>query len=100
MVRDLHKQLKLKQLILDEFVPPPEVAKIEARTIWDDEAESWLLRGVEVCGNRLRVRRPASSLAAAITDRKPLGAPACGELLEDNLLQLELEVPERGGERY
>lgn len=100
MVRDLHKQLKLKQLLLDEFVPPTEVVKIEARAIWDDEMEGWLLRGIEVCGNRLRVRRPASSLAPALSDRKLPGAPACGDLMEDNLLNLDLEKPERTTETY
>jgi Kinesin motor domain len=96
-IRELNRQLKLKQLILENFVPPHEVERvsnihfvvatiistagptlasffpffayillqIEARATWDDESDEWSLRGVELAGNRLRVRRPPSTTSPA-----------------------------------
>lgn len=94
-IRELNKQLKLKQMLLDSFVPPHEVERvrglllvsepccaaalvrgrcdvdlpavqIEARATWDEEADEWSLDGLELAGNRLRVRRPPSSTSPAL----------------------------------
>lgn len=39
--------------------------QIEARATWDEESDEWSLRGVELAGNRLRVRRPPSTTSPA-----------------------------------
>lgn len=40
-IRDLTSQLKLKTLILDNFVPKTCVADIEARAVWNKEKGDW-----------------------------------------------------------
>lgn len=66
-IRELNKQLKLKQLLLDAFVPREESERIEARAVWDDDADEWGLRKLEISGNRIRIRRPPSTLSPSFT---------------------------------
>ena len=110
-IRESTKVLKLKQLLLDNFVPREELERVrvwgtlwllgggrvghrgycgwrlcpfpcrapsvsphphphsqlEARAVWDDEADEWALHRIELAGNRLRVRRPPSMLSASYT---------------------------------
>lgn len=84
--------------------------QIEARALWDDTNEVWLLRKLEVCGNRLRPLRPLSNLApaSAVVDSgehpflppaprwvfsSQLGADAVRQHT-DNIAGLALEMPE------
>lgn len=76
-IRDLNKQLKLKAILLEAFVPPHEIEKIEARAAWDEDADEWVVSGLDIAGNRLRVRRPLSSTAPA-TEVLLLGADGAG----------------------
>ena len=64
-LRFLRAQLKLKQLLLDNFVPEEEQARLEARAKWDEETEDWVLGRLELAGNRQRMRRPPSTLTPA-----------------------------------
>ena len=66
MVRALHRQVKLKQAVIDFFIPSSTADQIEARAIWDEDRDAWSIRQIELCGNRLRLRRPPSTLAPAI----------------------------------
>ncbi len=65
--RELDKQNKLLAMMLDLFVPKEERERIEARAIWDEETGDWSLHRAELAGNRLRVRRPPSTLSPAYT---------------------------------
>jgi kinesin family protein 3/17 len=40
-VRFLKQQLKLKQLLLDNFVPREELDRLEARAVFDEETDEW-----------------------------------------------------------
>lgn len=57
-IRELNRVIKLKQVLLDHFVPPQEVERLETRAQWDDEAEEWMVMGHKITGNSLRPRRP------------------------------------------
>jgi len=57
-IRELNRVIKLRQVLLDHFVPPQEVEKLETRAQWDDEAEEWMIAGQKITGNALRPRRP------------------------------------------
>lgn len=65
--RELDKQSKLLAMMLDLFVPKEERDRLEARAIWDEETGEWSLHRLELAGNRLRVRRPPSTLSPAFT---------------------------------
>lgn len=38
---ELTNQLKLKNMIIENFVPPEEVKKLEKCTVWNDEIDDW-----------------------------------------------------------
>ena len=57
-IRQLSRQLKLKELLMNNFVPPEEERKLERHATWNDEEDVWVITGVEFSGNR---RRPKSS---------------------------------------
>ncbi|TPP63863.1 Kinesin protein [Fasciola gigantica] len=43
---ELTREIKLRMLILENFVPPEERAKLEQRAYFDDETEVWCLRPI------------------------------------------------------
>lgn len=60
-IRELSRQLKLKELILEHFIPPEEAEKLNARAQWDDKQDQWKVSRIEFAGNQLRPSRPMSS---------------------------------------
>jgi hypothetical protein len=40
-VRDLTNQLKLKMMIINNFIPKDEAARLEQRAIWDEDVQIW-----------------------------------------------------------
>jgi hypothetical protein len=57
----LTRQLKLKDMIISNFVPPEESKKIERRSRWNEELDSWIIARLEFAGNNIRPRRPVSA---------------------------------------
>lgn len=56
-VRMAEQQIKLRDLILAWFIPPEFLEAIEQRMYpnpQDESGESWLVQGMEVCGNAVR----------------------------------------------
>ena len=47
-IRDLNRQLKLKSLVLANFVPADGAAQVEQRAVWNEEREDWDLPRLEV----------------------------------------------------
>ena len=103
-IRELTRQLKLKQLVLDNFVPPDEQAKLDRRAQWSDENDEWWLPRLEFAGNQLRPRRPvsASGLRRPETEyarhRKQYDNSA--RFKGDNVINMELEMPDRTTQDY
>ena len=107
-IRSLQQQLKLKQAMIDHFVPPEESKKIGSKAQWDDEHECWLLerlsddldenevpnnKGVPVSKRPQSAggRRPTTDyarIANAMGDQNP-------RFRAENIIQLELDLPER-----
>ena len=103
-IRELTRQLKLKQLVLDNFVPPDEQTKLDRRAQWSDENDEWWLPRLEFAGNQLRPRRPvsASGLRRPETEyarhRKQYDNSA--RFKGDNVINMELEMPDRTTQDY
>jgi kinesin family member 3B len=57
MMREHARNAKLKQAILEAFVPPQELERLEASAEWDEETETWSIRGSHLGGNLLRPAR-------------------------------------------
>jgi hypothetical protein len=47
-ITSLVKQLKMKNFVIEHFVPRDEAAKIESRLKWDDASREWVLEGVNL----------------------------------------------------
>ena len=60
-IRELSRQVKLKNLIIDHSIPQDEASKIELRSVWSDEINDWILPNLHLSGNALRVQGPNSS---------------------------------------
>jgi len=97
-LRELARQLKLKSMMIDNFVPQDEVDKVEIRAQWSEEIDDWVLPNLELSANLLRGKRPGSALglkrptseyarlARNLGDTNPRFKP-------DNIMQLDLDMP-------
>ena len=52
-IRELTREIRLKHLIIDQFIPAMEYMKIEARAEWEPEVNDWIIPNVEYTGNVL-----------------------------------------------
>lgn len=100
-IRELTKMLKLRQSVIEAFVPPNDVTAIECRAKWDVDEEEWVLaqRTIEE-GLSIRSKRPQSATGARrhVSDYARINA-AMGDrnprYKTENILSLELDLPER-----
>lgn len=53
-IRELTREIRLKHLIIDQFIPAVEYMKIEARAEWELNTNDWLIPNVEFTGNHLK----------------------------------------------
>jgi len=53
-IRSLDRQIKLKALIMEEFIPPPAAALIESHATYDHGQDAWSIPGVEYAGNNVQ----------------------------------------------
>merc|ERR1711988_1494466 len=52
-IRDLERQLKYSDLLIDNFVPDDFLIKIEEMASWEDIQNEWMIAHVEYSGNKL-----------------------------------------------
>ena len=107
-IRLLRRQMKLKDAIIEAFIPPEVADKVTARAVWDEDDEQWALERLAARGasassseNSRRLRRPSSATpgcARPTTDHARV-AVALGDLnpryKSENILNLELDAPDR-----
>jgi len=53
-IRELTREIRLKHLIIDQFVPPQEYMRIERRSEWADEINDWVIPNLEFTGNSIK----------------------------------------------
>ncbi|KAG5178547.1 kinesin-like protein [Tribonema minus] len=105
-IRQLSRQLKLKDLIITNFVPPEEARRVERRAEWSEEAGTWTIPFPELAGNVLRglVARPISSEALRRPEtefaRQRRQVDPNPRYRSENVLQQELDPPERTTQPY
>ena len=56
--RILQKELKLKNFIIDYFVPADYINMINEKVIWKEEHDDWFLPNLEISGNSIRHKNP------------------------------------------
>ncbi len=47
LIRDMSKQIKLKTVILENFIPVEEQEKLAQRSFWDDDKHEWILHPID-----------------------------------------------------
>ncbi|CAM9141712.1 unnamed protein product, partial [Ectocarpus sp. 8 AP-2014] len=103
-IRELTRQLKLKEVVITNFVPPEEVSSVERRAQWNEEASAWLIPRLELAGNSLRMRRPVSvaGLPRPETEyaRHRKGYDSNPRYKYDNIIAQDLDMPERTTQEY
>ncbi|KAK0079423.1 hypothetical protein PV325_001283 [Microctonus aethiopoides] len=95
--RDLMKELKLKYLIIDNFIPVEEKNKILSRVRFDDDEETWVIKDISPSVDI--IKRPTSVPGARrpITEYAKI-AQAMGRSYRyagENILNLELDMSAR-----
>ncbi|EGB07026.1 hypothetical protein AURANDRAFT_59154 [Aureococcus anophagefferens] len=56
-IRQLARQIKLKEMVLELFVPPDRCKALEDRTVWQDDKDAWSLEGRAATRARRNGRR-------------------------------------------
>ena len=104
-IYELTNQLKLKQLIIENFIPPEDFKKIEKMADWNEEINDWSIKNPAQFKGSKSSKRPQS----AVGMKRPTSeysriAKGLGDLNPrykfDNIMQLDLDMPERTTEDY
>ncbi|XP_041060305.1 kinesin-like protein KIF3B isoform X1 [Carcharodon carcharias] len=102
---ELTRELKLKHLVIENFIPLEEKNKIMNRAYFDDEEDQWKTQPItRIEGNQQMMKRPVS----AIGYKRPLSSYAKMALISrsdpryraENILLLELDMPSRTTRDY
>jgi hypothetical protein len=56
-IRELTKEIRLKHLVIDNFIPAAEYMKIERRAEWRDEIKEWFIPNTEYSGNNIKINK-------------------------------------------
>lgn len=56
-IRELTNEVRLKHLIIDQFIPAQEYMKIERRAEWADDLDNWTIPNLEFTGNNMKLQK-------------------------------------------
>lgn len=102
---ELTKELKLKYLIIENFIPLEEKNKVLSRVVFDDDDDQWKLMPIsQVPNTQISEKRPVSTTGS----RRPVSqyarmASSMGgnpRYKGENILQVELDMPNRTTRDY
>jgi len=54
-IRELTREIRMKHLIIDQFIPPNEHMRIERRAEWAEDVNDWIIPNVEYTGNNIMI---------------------------------------------
>lgn len=101
---ELTRELKLKMLIIENFIPPEDKTKIQNRAVYEEDEDSWMLKPLANKNSQTMAKRPKS----ACGNRRPVSeyarmASAMGgnpRFKGENILMVELDMPNRTTRDY
>ncbi|XP_022094991.1 kinesin-II 95 kDa subunit-like isoform X2 [Acanthaster planci] len=102
---ELTRELKLKMLIIENFIPHEEKNKILHRAEFDDDTDQWMLKPLARSeGPTQMAKRPVSAVGnrRPIADFARMAAQVGGNprYKAENILQVELDMPNRTTRDY
>ena len=56
-IRELTREIRMKHLVIDQFIPPNEYMRIERRAEWDSDTNDWVIPNVEYTGNNIKIQK-------------------------------------------
>lgn len=56
-IRELTREIRLKHLIIDQFIPSNDYMKIERRSEWSHDDNDWILPNLEYTGNNIKIQK-------------------------------------------
>lgn len=78
--------------------------QLESRATWDEEADEWHISNIELAGNRVRPERPVATEGAKMPEsefsRNRRKYDENPRYRQENVTQLDLDLPERTTEDY
>lgn len=105
-IYELTNQLKLKNMIIEYMIPPEEFRKYEKIAEWNEDLNDWTIRNPT---NFRDIKTGSKRPQSAVGMKRPTSeysriAKGLGDLNPrykfDNILQLDLDMPERTTEDY
>lgn len=100
-LNELVRELKLKSLIIDNFIPPEEKTKIMSKAYYDENNDAWKLKPSSKQVTETVLRRPqcfSSSTSMSSNKMDPLSN--LHKICFGNFLQVELDLPSRTTQDY
>jgi len=101
-IRQLAKQIKLKEHIADHFIPREKFNALVARTVWNQDADTWTLKPIQLDPSLKRrplsipnLRRPQTEFARSRKQYDPNP-----RYKDENIIVLELETTDRMTQDY
>lgn len=79
-IRELTREIRLKHLIIDQFVPAQEYMRIERRSEWADEIQDWVIPNLEFTGNNIKQQKAKMKEGAGANQFK---------FLKENVMSLD-----------
>ncbi|KAF6029688.1 KIF3C [Bugula neritina] len=101
---ELTRELKLKMLIIDNFIPAEDKQKVQSRAVYDEDKDQWTLSPFTKANPGQMMKKPVS----ALNNRRPVSqyakmAATMGgnpRYKGENILSLELDMPNRTTRDY
>ncbi|XP_033752540.1 kinesin-II 95 kDa subunit-like [Pecten maximus] len=101
---ELTRDLKLKMLIIENFIPVEDKTKVMSRAVYDEDEDMWKLKPLANKNTQTMAKRPTSALG----NRRPVSeyarvAAAMGgnpRFKGENILMVELDMPNRTTRDY
>ena len=54
-IRELTREIRMKHLLIDQFIPPQEYMRIEQRAEWETNINDWSIPNIEYTGNNIDI---------------------------------------------
>ena len=68
-IRELTREIRMKHLIIDQFIPPHEYMRIERRAEWADSINDWIIPNVEYTGNNIAIQKAKKREGKAVNNQ-------------------------------